>query len=228
MNSTTKTTKSFRTGLLLGSMLAGVLLAGPAAAWSTDEGGFQAGAFLVRGRLIDVIPQTSSSSISVIGGDVNVTSTLAPEVDFSYFVTDNLSAELIAATTRHTMSASNTAIGPVQVGTTWVLPPALTLQWHFLPKETFSPYVGAGINYTFFYDSKGPGSGSPITRVSMQNNVGAVIQAGVDWNISGRLYANVDVKQIFLNTQASLNSGAIVAKTALNPTVVGAGMGWRF
>jgi outer membrane protein len=224
----TTTTKTFRASLLLGVMLAGVSLAGPAAAWSADDGGKQAGAFMVRARLIDVIPQTSSSSISVIGGNVDVTSTLAPEVDFSYFFTDNIAAELIAATTRHTLSASNTAIGPVQVGTTWVLPPALTLQYHFMPKETFSPYVGAGINYTFFYDSKGPGSGSPITRVSMQNNPGAVIQAGIDWNINGRLYANIDVKQIFVNTQASLNSGAIVAKTALNPTVVGVGMGWRF
>ena len=63
----------FRTGLLASAVLGGVLLAHPAAAWSTEEGGFQAGAFMVRARLIDVIPQTSSSSISGIGGDVDVT-----------------------------------------------------------------------------------------------------------------------------------------------------------
>ncbi len=36
------------------------------------------------------------------------------------------------------------------------------------------------------------------------------------------------VKQIFLNTEARINRGAIVAKTAIDPTIVGAGIGYRF
>jgi outer membrane protein len=38
----------------------------------------------------------------------------------------------------------------------------------------------------------------------------------------------VDVKQIFLNTTASINGGVIKAHTALNPLVVGMGIGYRF
>ena len=32
-----------------------------------------------------------------------------------------------------------------------VLPPTVTLQYHFTPEQKFSPYVGAGLNYSFFY-----------------------------------------------------------------------------
>nr|WP_321984909.1 OmpW family outer membrane protein [uncultured Lichenicoccus sp.] len=47
-------------------------------------------------------------------------------------------------------------------------------------------------------------------------------------NITGSWFANFDVKQIFLNTEARIDGGAIIAKAALDPTIVGAGIGYRF
>jgi outer membrane protein len=188
--------------------------------------GKEAGSLMIRLRAIGVIPLNSSSSISVIGGQVNTTAQAAPELDFSYFITDNIALELIAATTRHSVSASDTTLGHVDVGTVWALPPTLTLQYHFFPHERLSPYVGAGLNATFFYGAHA--AGFPVTSVSFSNNVGAAIQAGVDYNIGGHWFANLDVKQIFLNTTANIDHGAIKAHTALNPLVVGAGVGYRF
>ena len=225
-------------GGLCAALVAGALLAGPAVAQNTavsapatpapvEEGtGSHAGTILVRARLIDVIPLNSSSSISGIGGSVRTTSSVMPELDFSYFVTDNIAFELIAATTEHKITANGTAIGNPTVGHTWVLPPALTAQYHFFPKEKINPYLGAGINYTIFYGVR-PGGGA-VTSLSLQNNVGAVVQAGIDFDLGGPWVANIDVKQIFVNTKANLNGGAIVAKTALNPLVVGVGVGYRF
>ena len=68
-----------------------------------------------------------------------------PEVDLSYFFTDHLAAELIAPRTRHEISASGTAIGHVDVGSTYVLPPTLTVQYHFMPHARLSSYAGAGL-----------------------------------------------------------------------------------
>lgn len=188
--------------------------------------GKEANTLMIRLRAIGVIPLDSSSSISVIGGNVNATAQAAPELDFSYFLTDNIAFELIAASTRHDVSASNTILGHVDVGSVWVLPPTLTVQYHFFPHERFSPYVGAGINASFFYASHP--AGGAVTQVAFSNNVGAAIQAGADYNIGGHWFANIDVKQIFVNTTASIDGGLIKAKTALNPLVVGAGIGYRF
>ncbi len=93
--------------------------------------GKEAGTFMVRLRAIGVIPLDSSSSISAIGGHVDATAQAAPEVDFSYFLTDNVAFELIAATTRHSVSASDTAAGHFDVGSVLALPPTLTVQYHF-------------------------------------------------------------------------------------------------
>lgn len=207
---------------LIWAALGTALMVAPAMA--QDVVGKQAGSFLVRGRLIDVAPEDNGSSTS-IGGTVKTSNTLAPEVDFSYFFTDNIAMELIAATTRHGLTAQGTKLGNVKVGNTWVLPPALTAQYHFNPKGTVSPYLGAGLNYTIFYDST-PSSG--LTKLSLSDNLGEVLQAGVDIAINNRTWVNLDVKQIFLSTKAKINGGAITAKTGLDPLVAGIGIGYRF
>ncbi len=190
--------------------------------------GKQAGTLMIRVRAIGVIPEDNSSSISAIGGRVSTTAQPAPEIDFSWFFTDNIAAELIVATTRHTITGEGTAVGRVDVGSTWVLPPTLTLQYHFMPRQQFSPYVGVGLNASLFYSTHP--AGGTVTGLSMNNSWGPAIQAGFDYNFAGHWFANLDVKQIFLNTAAHISTpiGGIKAKTALDPLVIGAGIGYRF
>jgi outer membrane protein len=206
--------------------LAAACVAIPATAQAQTDAQSFAGTFMVRVRAIGIIPENLSSSITAIGGNVAVTKTPAPEVDLSYYLTDHLAVEVIAASTRHEASAQNSVLGHVDVGSVYVLPPTLTLQYHPFPHSRFSPYVGGGLTAAFFYDSH-PALPT-VTSVGFSNGVGGAIQAGVDYHVGGSWYLNADVKQIFLNTTARLNGGAIVAKTALDPTVVGAGVGYRF
>ncbi len=189
--------------------------------------GKKAGTFMIRVRAIDVIPENTSSS-TTIGGNVHVTDQFAPEVDFSYFFTDHIAAELIAATTRHELKAVNTAVGDVDVGSTYVLPPTLLLQYHFAPHQRFSPYIGAGVNASLFYDTH---SAKPVvTSLKLVDRFGEALQVGFDYNIKGHWFLNVDVKQIFLNTKANAVTvlGPVSAKTSLDPLVVGVGLGYRF
>ena len=104
------------------------------------------------------------------------------------------------------------------------------LQYHFMPHERFSPYVGAGLNVSFFYDHERRRAPTVTKVLSMDNNVGAALQIGFDYNITGHWFANFDVKQIFLNTTAHINTvlGSVTAKTSLDPLVIGAGIGYRF
>lgn len=219
--------------LLASAMLGAMAFAGTASAQSPFDlsqppVGKQAGTLMIRLRAIGVIPEDASSSVSLIGGHVSTSAQAAPEVDLSYFFTDNIAVELIAATTRHTLTATGTALGNVDVGSTWVLPPTLTLQYHFMPSQQLSPYVGVGLNASFFYDTKA--AGPTITALSVNNSWGPAIQAGVDYNFSGHWFANLDVKQIFMNTVAHVSAGAvhIRAKDSLDPLVIGAGIGYRF
>ena len=202
-----------------------LLAASPGTALAQSSPAFAAGDVLVHLRAIGVLPENLSSSISVIGGHVSATNTVTPEVDASYFLTDHLAVEAIAATSRHEVSAHGTALGKVDVGSVWVLPPTVTLQYHFSPIGPIIPYAGIGLTVMFFYDSHA--AGPVVTKAGYDTGVGPSLDIGFDYALGGKWYANMDVKQMFVGTTAHIN-GAIKARTDLDPTVVGAGIGYLF
>lgn len=181
------------------------------------------GHVLVRGRLLGVLPD-ESATITPVGGDVDINNSVVPEVDFSYFFTNNIALELIAAVTPHDATAVNTSLGNVDVGDVWLLPPTLTLQYHFTGIEGVKPYVGAGVNYTHFF-SADPGV---LSNVDYKDSFGPALQAGIDVPINDKWFFNADVKKIWIDTEAKFNNGGVRADIDINPWIVGVGVGYRF
>lgn len=133
--------------------------------------------------------------------------------------------ELIAATAQHSLSVSNTAIGNAELGTTWILPPTLTLQYHFKPHAEFRPYIGAGVNYSIFY---GEDEAAGISKLEVDNAWGLAAQVGFDYALDEHWAINIDAKKIWMNVDASVNNGVARADVDLDPYVFGVGLGYRF
>lgn len=211
--------------LVGGALVAGLTLGLPNAA--SAEGSFSAGDWLVRARGIVVSPD-ESSTITVIGGKAHADTSVVPEVDFTYFATDNIAFELIAAVTKHDVEARGTSLGaaPVDLGSAWLLPPTLTVQYH-MNSGAFSPYVGAGVNYTTMFNVNKPKAG-PVTAISYGDSFGPALQAGFDVWVSDTTTLNFDVKKIWLNTNVKVNGGAIKGDVDLDPWVIGVGFGYKF
>lgn len=223
-----------RTSLFVGLAAAG-LLASTASAQAQDNAGIAAGDWLVRLRGIVVAPNESSGGItpSIPTGKVGVGNAVMPEVDFTYMATDNIGAELIVSSTRHDLQGREAISALGKVGHTWVLPPTLTLQYHFLPKSAVRPYVGAGVNYTTFYSAKTSDSLNKAlgkTSLSLKDSVGYALQAGVDIDLNKKFFLNLDVKYIDMSTTARLDTGGTInhTKVDINPLVFGFGVGTRF
>ena len=177
----------------------------------------------VRLRAISIDPD-EGSTLTGIAGNAEVDSSVVPEVDVSYYFTKNISAELIAATAKHDAEVQDGS-GITKLGSVWVLPPTLTAQYHFLTDTNIQPYVGAGVNYTMFYNvEKGPG----LNRVTYDDTWGYALQAGVDVMKDEHWGVNVDVKRIFMNTDVSVNNGGIYGDVDLDPWVFGMGITYRF
>ncbi|CAO3379367.1 OmpW/AlkL family protein [Azospirillum argentinense] len=205
-----------------------------------DFKGKSAGDILVRARALAVIPQESGDLIhqgTTNIGEPRINNDYIPELDFSYFFTDNIAVELIAGTSRHTVKGSILPGlgGSVDVGKVSLLPPTLTAQYHFFPKERVSPYVGAGVNYTLFYRedaaNKANGIGLRVVDTDYENRFGWALQAGVDVALTGNWSLNLDVKKIFLKTDvtARTNLGTTVrSDVKIDPWLVGLGIGYRF
>lgn len=176
----------------------------------------------VRLRGVSVQP-IEKSDVSAIGGDVNISNSFIPELDFTYFFNKNVAAELILGTTKHKVVDEKSALGDVDLGSVWLLPPTLTLQYHFYPTKSLKPYVGAGLNYTIFYNAK-PGQ---FNDISYDNKVGFALQGGVDYFLSDKYFLNLDVKKVFLKTDVEVN-GSIPAEVNIDPLLIGFGIGMKF
>ncbi|WP_313373639.1 OmpW/AlkL family protein [Chishuiella sp.] len=194
--------------------------------------GQEAGELHMRVRATGVVPM-ESAKIGTIGGDVSVTNDLIPEVDFTYYITKNFAAELILGTSQHSVTAVNTALGNLDLGRVMLLPPTLNFQYHIYPTKNLKPYVGAGVNYTMFYNQgQGKGRNAAITSVNYDNKFGWAFQFGFDYKINDKLYWNVDVKKVYVNTDVTVGANVgeqiyLPAKVDLNPWLISTGIGFR-
>ena len=209
---------------LIGAALMAAMISTPAKAVDSVEGkAWDAKErFMIRARVISVTPDEDSST-SLPGTKVGAHHGYTPEVDFSYFFTDHIAAELIAATSKHDMKTVGTTA--LDLGEVWALPPTLTAQYHFNPFGQFRPYVGAGLGYIYWYgeDDYGPG----VTSVDYDGGISYALQAGMDVAIDDNWTFNADVKKLFHNVDARVN-GTVTADVDLDPWVFGVGFGYRF
>ena len=197
----------------------------------------EAGDTFIRIRGIMVAPTESSGGIlpTFPTEEVKVNNSVMPEVDITHMVSNNVGLELIAATTKHNASGTSGTTGGIgKLASTWVLPPTLTVQYHFAPEAKVRPYVGAGVNYTIFYSEK-PSAGLEAavgqTDVNLKDSFGWAAQAGVDIDLNEKMFLNFDVKYIDIDTTARLATTAIGTqrvKISLDPIVIGVGVGFRF
>jgi len=196
---------------------------------------YEAGDIIVRGRIIQVNPQEDSNHVHLNGtattSKVSINSDIMPEVDFTYMIDKNWGVELILAYTDHEIDATGAALGFLgNIIDAKVLPPTVTLQYHFAPDSNIRPYVGAGINYTHFFDEKTQGTVDGMTGdIDLQDSWGLAAQAGVDIDIDDTWFINLDVKYIDIDTTAHLTgTNDVRVNVEVDPIVWGIGIGRAF
>lgn len=173
-----------------------------------------------RFRVITIIPDVSDD---IDGANVDVSTAVVPELDFTYFFTKNWAAELILGTAKHDVEVD--LGGGIDLGHVWLLPPTLNLQYYF-NGTAVKPYLGAGINYTIFY---GVDEGD-VAGMDYDNAVGFSMQAGLDYDLNEKWFLNLDIKKLLLKTDVKVDTGEgiLPVEVDINPLIIGVGVGMRF
>lgn len=181
----------------------------------------QEGSWLVRVRAAHLDPANKSDPVGGVGASdrLTVESRTIPEIDISYFFTPNWAAELVLTyPQKHRVYLDGTDIGSFKH-----LPPTLTVQYHFAPEKTWSPYVGAGINYTRISSVNLLGGNADLESSS----IGPALQAGIDYKLNNKWSLNLDVKKIYIRSDVNTAAGTI-SQVKVDPLLIGVGIGYRF
>lgn len=204
--------QSFRRAALAAA--AGLVLALPAVVQAQDL------PWLVRVRAVNLDSANKDST----GLGLSINDKVLPEVDFSYFLTPQLAAELVLTYPQKQTIRSNGS----EIGSLHHLPPTLTAQYHFTGLGAVVPYVGAGVNYTRFSNvGFTPAVNAALHPSLSRSSFGFAAQAGADWAMTKNVYLNVDVKKVQIHTDVR-SSGTKVGELKVNPWLVGVGVGYHF
>ena len=189
--------------------------------------------------------------------NIDVDDQLGVVFDLTYFLSPNWGVELLASTPfEHDIDGAGALAGLNKIGDTKHLPPTLSLQYHFSPGQKFRPYVGAGLNYTLFFDDStnarlhegvvatangalGTSFAGGDTNLSIDDSFGAAFQAGLDVDLTEKWFWNLNVRYIMIDVDATLRTSTFdpagteavfISKldTEIDPFVFSTQVGFRF
>lgn len=154
----------------------------------------------------------------VAGGTTEIGSNTRPTITFEYFIRDNIGLEVLAALPfKHDIK-----IGGAKVGTTKHLPPTVSVNYHFPTGGALKPFIGAGINYTTFFEDR-----SPLGDLKIDNSWGLAAHLGVDYGISEKGALRMDLRYLDIDSDVKLN-GAKVGRVEVDPLVAGVAYVMKF
>ncbi|HEY9142871.1 MAG TPA: OmpW family outer membrane protein [Arenimonas sp.] len=182
----------------------------------------QAGDWTVSVGAHVVAPKSDNGSLAGGALAADVGDDWRPTITAEYFFSPNLGLEVLASLPfEHDIELNG-----VKAGSTKHLPPTFTLQYHFRNDSIVTPFVGAGLNYTRFFDEKATG---PIagTDLSLKPSWGLAAHAGVDFAIGEGKWLRVDARYMDIDTTVKVD-GVRVGTVNIDPMVYGAAFVWAF
>lgn len=145
------------------------------------------------------------------GLELSVDEDVRPSVTFEYFPVKNVGIELLAAHPfKHDIESKGEKVGSVKL-----LPPTLSLQYHFDNGGKVVPFIGAGVNYTTFFKER-----LAVSDLELKDNWGAAGHVGVDFKLTDRDAVRLDARYIDLKTDVKID-GANKGELDLSPWVYG-------
>ena len=171
----------------------------------------------------------------VPGADLSIANQWLPLGDVNYALSDQWTARfaLSAPPSLSIFSAGSlSAVLPPSMGTLGkakIAPMVLSATYSPGNFNGFSPYFGAGINYTMVMST----TDALVTSSSVKSAWGSAIELGFDWSLDRHWSLFVDARKVYVKTTGSgivpaLGGLPARAEVALNPAIVTAGVGYRF
>ncbi len=177
--------------------------------------------WFVRGGATLVDPKSDNGQLA--GYDASIGNNTQLGLTFGYHFSPNLAIEVLAATPfSHDVSLA----GLGEVAEFKHLPPTVSLQYYFNAEGKVSPFVGAGLNYTWTFDeeTKGALDGNDI---SVGNSFGLAGQLGLRFALANDWDIVADARYIDIGAGVELN-GADIGDAEVDPMVYSIMLGKRF
>jgi len=176
------------------------------------------------------------------GINLRVGDVTTPYLAYLRSVAPHWTLELAAGVppTTHTYGKGPATVGSVpfdgqEVATAKWFSPSLLLEYKFLdPSRAFQPFVGAGINYTRFYDLNSTPAGDAAnggpTRITLSSSIGPAATVGASYRITREISVMASYSVAGINSDYRSDTAGVVRTTTVhfNPRTWVAAVGYSF
>lgn len=179
---------------------------------------YEAGDWMVRAGSHYVDPKSDNNDIVKVDGAFGATGSI------EYFATPTIAVDLLLAVPfKHDIKLDQ---GGGKVASTRHLPPTLSVLWYPALDPTWHPFIGAGINYTIFFDENTSGVLNG-TKLTLDNSVGAAFVGGLAVDVAPQWSVVFDVRYIDIDTKAKVDGNSI-GTVEVDPMTYGLSVGYKF
>lgn len=214
-----------------------------------------AGSTIVSAGWLHLAPQSSSKPLEVTspvnvtktgtGSSVSSADTLGLLVN--HFFTDKIAGEFVLGVPpTHKLNGTGSYEKYGELGSVKQWSPAVLVKYFFGDATTrFRPYVGVGVNYTWYSDAKVTNSQFAAEQLLNGNTANTSVKADASWNpvftvganyaLTDRWYAGAFVSYLPLKTTAKITTtgtplGTVTSEASIKirPIVTSLNIGYRF
>ncbi|NCD12436.1 MAG: OmpW family protein [Epsilonproteobacteria bacterium] len=206
-----------------------------------------AGDIIVRLGAARMFTSEDSSSILIdkgglagtdIGGSASFSNDTQFGITTTYMITEQIGFEAMMTTPFRTkvafhntiLSAANEPLGKIKQTS-----PTLNLVYYpFNPRQSFQPYVGAGIGYTWFSkdNMSAVGTSNGFANLRAENAWGKNVQIGFDYKLTDRLILNAQARYYTTDTTVYMDNVLLNIRMKsdmeIKSKIVMIGLGYRF
>lgn len=208
------------------SLKLAVLCAAAVLLWANAATAKEAGDWIIRAGVTYIDPKSDNGTV---GGEVpiqlDVGSATMLTFDGTYMFTNHWGVELLAALPFKHDIYGEAGDERAKLATVKHLPPTLSAVYHFNTAGKWQPYVGAGVNWTIFFDES---EKDPLGDASLKltNSLGLAAVAGIDIALTERMYLNGNIRYMDIESDVKVD-GEKVAKAKIDPWVYAINIGWK-
>lgn len=202
------------------------------------------GTWTLKGGVGVVDPKNRNLSFELEGDSlrIDVDSATSLALSATYMFTENWGFEILGAWPfDHDIKLAAVAggqAGAARIASTKQLPPTFSGVYHFAPDATFQPYIGAGLNWTTFFDTSVVSelAAEGISDIDLDDSFGLATVIGGDWMINDNMLLSIEARWINIETDATLKGdlfadvggSASIGTVKIDPWVYAINLGYRF
>ena len=184
------------------------------------------------GRVLWMSIDTTSDDLGTTGSRLDLGSGPGLEFDATVMFSDLIGLELSVGASSHRLNLVGGDWHGIDGGRVWLVPLTALVQYHVQVYGPWDPYFGLGITWVGgFSNLSSDLQDAGVEDLKLRGGAGFAAQAGVNYQMNTRWYANLDISYLGASLDATVRTdeGDLpTVKLDIKPLVVSLGFGYKF